>query len=508
MKRIQFEAITLAAVCSEIEQMHGAKVQSVRQPNDDTIVLELYARGETKFLLISCHPEYFRVYFSTRKSSTLQNPPQFCTALRTNLVGLSLENVSMTNSDRILRLEFGDWKLIAELMGKHSNIILVNTNNTIQGAAQWIGKAKSKRPILAQHKYENPPVLRDLPDVTEFKVPPKTVVPRQTPRCIDKWQPGFSGSTGAYPFDLSDQYSDWMPAASMSYALENYYLIEIQRREIDSKRCWLLSQLNRVKLAREVALASLIEARDTGAKAAGWQRNGELLLSYAHDVKPDMESVVLTDYDGNSLAIRLDPELSAKDNALRYFDKAKRAKGRQNQVAEQIDRIEDSANHLRTVILQTEEAKSMQLLVGIEEEVRKNRWTHEQPIAKGGVIERPYDGHRIRDILGPKDYKILYGENAESNDYLTLRVAKSNDYWLHVRGHTSAHVVIQTNNQPDKVPKEVLLAAAKIAVQNSNQKHSGYVSVDYVLKKYVRKPKGGPKGTALYTNEKTLHVEG
>ena len=149
-----------------------------------------------------------------------------------------------------------------------------------------------------------------------------------------------------------------------------------------------------------------------------------------------------------------------------------------------------------------------QLLVGIEEEVRKNRWTHEQPIAKGGVIERPYDGHRIRDILGPKDYKILYGENAESNDYLTLRVAKSNDYWLHVRGHTSAHVVIQTNNQPDKVPKEVLLAAAKIAVQNSNQKHSGYVSVDYVLKKYVRKPKGGPKGTALYTNEKTLHVEG
>ena len=488
--------------------MMGAKVQSVRQPNNDTVILELYGRGQTRNLLISCHPEFFRAHFTTRKSSTLQNPPQFCTALRTNLVGLSLEAVTMTASDRILKLDFGDWKLISELMGKHSNMILVNTNNTVQAAAQWIGKAKSKRPILAQHKYENPPVLRGLPDATEFKEPPKTILPRQNPRNSDKWQPGFSGSMGAYPFDLSDQYPDWMPNDSISYALENYYLIEIQRREIESKRSWLLSQLNRVLLAREVAFASLIEARDTGGKAVGWQRNGELLLAYAHEVKPDMESIVLNDYDASPMEIRLDPELSAKENALRYFDKAKRAKGRQGQVAEQIDRIQGSAAQLRVAITQVEEAKSMQILGGLEEEARKNRWTQEQPVAKGGVIDRPFDGHRIRDTLGPNNYKILYGENAESNDYLTLRVAKSNDYWLHVRGHTSAHVVIQTNNQPDKVPKEVLLAAAKIAVQNSNQKHAGYVSVDYVLKKYVRKPKGGAKGTALYTNEKTLHVEG
>ena len=488
--------------------MGGAKVQSVRQPNNDTIVLELFARGITKHLLISCHPEFFRVYFTTRKSSTLQNPPQFCTALRTNIVGLSLERVSMTGSDRILRLDFGDWFVIAELMGKHSNIILVNANNTIQGAAQWIGKNKSKRPIQAQHKYENPPVLRGLPDVHEFQKPPTSVEPRQTVRDSSRWRPGFSSTSGAYPFDLSDQYPDWMPNDSISYALESYYLVEIQRREIEAKRSWLLSQLNRVLLAREVALASLIEARDTGGKAAGWQRNGELLLAYAHEVKPEMESVSLTDYDGAPLTIKIDPELSAKDNALLYFDRAKRAKGRQGQVAEQIERIEASADQLRSVIAETENAKSLQILGGIEDEVIKNRWSHEQPIAKGGVIDRPYEGHRIRDILGPNNYKILYGENAESNDYLTLRVAKSNDYWLHVRGHTSAHVVIQTNNQPDKVPREVLMAAAKIAVQNSNQKHAGYVSVDYVLKKYVRKPKGGPKGTALYLNEKTLHVEG
>ncbi|MEI8281839.1 MAG: NFACT RNA binding domain-containing protein, partial [Armatimonadota bacterium] len=299
----------------------------------------------------------------------------------------------------------------------------------------------------------------------------------------------------------------WMPSPSISYALESYYLVEIQRREIEAKRSWILSQLNRVLLAREVALASLIEARDTGAKAAGWQLNGELLLAYMDQVSPESDEVTLTNYEGDPQTIRLDPELSAKDNALRYFDRAKRAKGRQSMVGEQITRIEASIVELRARVQLAEDAKSLQILDAMEDEAKTKRWTHAQPITKGGVTERPFEGHRIKDVLGPNNFRILYGETAEANDYLTLRIAKSNDYWLHVRGHSSAHVVIQTHNHPEKVSREVLMAAAKIAVQNSNQKHAGYVTVDYVLKKYVRKPKGGAKGSALITNEKTLTVE-
>lgn len=508
MKQIQFEAITLAAVCAELQEIVGAKLQGVRQPNDDTIVLELFSRGQSYQLLVSAHPEFFRVYFTTRKPRNLQNPPQFCSALRANLIGLHLEQVMMVGSDRVLRLDFGDWKLIAELMGKHSNIILVNANNTVLGAAKWVGKAKSKRPIQPQQKYEKPPVMRGTGDASDFKKPPRSVEPRQPVKDATKWNPGFSASAGAYPFDLSDQYLDWRSFDSISYALENYYLVEIQRRELESKRSWLLSQLERVLLAREVALSSLIEARETGGKAAGWQRQGELLLAYATNIEEGAEQAHVWDYDGNELTIKLDPELSAKDNALKLFDKAKRAKGRQSQVSEQIERIRESASQLEAAIVQTQEAKTLPMLEELEDEVRKNRWLHEQPVAKGGVIERPYEGHKVRDLLGPSNYKILYGETAEANDYLTLRVAKSNDYWLHVRGHTSAHVVVQTHNQPEKVSKEVLMAAAKVAVQNSNQKHAGYVAVDYTLKKYVRKPKGAPKGTALYVNEKTLHVEG
>jgi len=113
----------------------------------------------------------------------------------------------------------------------------------------------------------------------------------------------------------------------------------------------------------------------------------------------------------------------------------------------------------------------------------------------------------VRELLGPGGYKVLFGETAEANDYLTLRVAKPNDWWLHVRGHRSAHVVVPTQNQPERVGMEVLLFAAKVAVHNSPTKHSGYVPVDYTLRKYVRRPRGAAMGTVLYTHEKTLHVE-
>ena len=175
MKRLQFEAITLAAVCGEIEGILGGKLQAIRQPNDYTIALEVHRQGVTRQIILCCHPEFFRVHLSSQRVANAGTPPQFCAALRANLIGLNLESVRMLGSDRILELTFGDWQVIAELMGKHSNIILVNHNGTVMGAAQWVGRSKSSRPIQPNQKYLRPPVMRDLPDVDSFRVPPSTV---------------------------------------------------------------------------------------------------------------------------------------------------------------------------------------------------------------------------------------------------------------------------------------------------------------------------------------------
>jgi len=115
-------------------------------------------------------------------------------------------------------------------------------------------------------------------------------------------------------------------------------------------------------------------------------------------------------------------------------------------------------------------------------------------------------GVRLRRYL-LDGWEVLLGENATSNDYLTTRVARPDDWWLHVRAATSAHVVIRTGGHPERVPPAVLREAARITAAHSESKHSSYVPVDYVLRKFVRKPRGSAPGLVTLRGEKTLYVE-
>ncbi len=173
-------------------------------------------------------------------------------------------------------------------------------------------------------------------------------------------------------------------------------------------------------------------------------------------------------------------------------------------MADQFSRLSADLENVSMLLAKIEASDSLNELKELEEQASSRRWLHHA--ASVVKEERPFEGHRIRELLGPNGYAVLYGENATSNDYLTLRVAKGSDYWLHVRGGVSAHVVVRTLNQPDRVPREVLIYAAKIPAQNSPGKHSQMVAVDYTLRKYVRKSRGAPAGSVLYTHEKTLHV--
>jgi predicted ribosome quality control (RQC) complex YloA/Tae2 family protein len=506
--KISFDALTLASVCSEVSEMIGGKCQGIRQPDDHTVVLEFYHRGSARHLLISVHPEHYRVHFTTRRESVPQTPPTFCATLRSRLKEMTFESLKMKASDRVLVLEIGSHRLIAELMGKHSNLILIDEDAKVVSAIKWVGPTKSKRPILPGKEYLWPPVLKSNPDLTEFSFSSLLGGVHSNWSSDDRkfFNPGFSASQGAYPLDLSDHFLDWVSRDSISIALESYYSIRIPAAEAEVARRGLTVQLDRVLLARETALKGLYEARDSEGKAGRWQRFGELLLAYSNQVPVSASSFETLDYDGAPLTIPLDFELSAKDNAQRFFEKAKKAKSRIGVVLDQIQRIEIERDDVESTLLRVMESTSLREIEELREFAKARRWLHTPTVSVRGIAERAYEGHRIKELLGPQNTTILYGENAEANDYLTLRVAKSNDWWLHVRGHSSAHVVIRTQNKPDLISRQTLEYAAKIAVQQSPQKHAGYVAVDYTLKKYVRKPKGAPKGTALYTHEKTIHV--
>jgi predicted ribosome quality control (RQC) complex YloA/Tae2 family protein len=416
---------------------------------------------------------------------------------------------------------------VAEIMGKHSNLILVAPDGRIIGAAKWVGRSKSIRPIQPGRAYEPPP-FPTLPSLLEAKEGDDLSLfdggspflvrvvhasgeggLREVQRRIAErdYEPHLFPERGAYPMPLDSLGLTGFRRSSMSIALEQHFDALTLLSKAKALKDSVLGQLRRVLFAREVALADLKQAAELAQHAGEFQLMGELLLAYGAGIPAQSDVLETSDYEGRPLRISLDPELGYMDNANAYFRKAKRAKARESTVLDQIKRIDADRVLIENLISKVEAEERLDALEALRDEARKHRWLNEPPAPTKRKEERPYEGHRIREILGPGGVPILYGENAEANDFLLVRVAKPNDYWLHVRGSQSAHAVIPTQNHPERIGREALLYAAKIVVQNSPSKHSHYVPVDYTLRKYVRKPKGAAKGMAVYTNEKTLHVE-
>lgn len=507
--RIPFDSFTLAAVVRELQAFVGGKVQGIRQPNETDIAIGLYAGGGEGMLLLSCDPNFARAYLITKRPGTIPNPPAFLSALRSRLEGARVAAVRQIQGDRLMEILFetshGDYRLIAELMGKHSNLILVEPGGRVLAAAKWVGKSKSSRPVISGTPYEWPPVLEGGEDLKPSPFYKTLAAVLGHAPVAD--QAVIVTGQGAYPTSVAALGYTEFTRSSISVALEQYFGQAIPVAWAESLRATLVTGLNRIILAREVALSDLRQAEEAGGRAPTWQRYGELLMAYGTMIRGGVETAEVWDYEGNPLSIKVDPELDYKENANRYFERAKKAKRAMGLVRDQIDRLSadraDLLDHLRRV----EAAERLETLRELQEEARRRKWLMAMAVPAKNKEDRPYEGHRIRELAAPGGWTVLFGENAASNDYLTLRVARPSDWWLHIRGATSAHVVIVTRNQPERVQRETLEFAAKVAVQNSPSKHAGYVAVDYTLRRYVRRPKGAPKGTALYTHEKTLHIE-
>ncbi|MCX7689157.1 MAG: NFACT RNA binding domain-containing protein, partial [Fimbriimonadales bacterium] len=193
----------------------------------------------------------------------------------------------------------------------------------------------------------------------------------------------------------------------------------------------------------------------------------------------------------------LDPTLTCQQNAERYFARARH-------VEQNAERLEALRYRLQTEQMQVQDAvqrlqavRDLSELMALRDEIAARGWLNPAAGVSGEArpsTQEDFEGRRIRVYLAPGGWQVLVGENAEANDYLVTRVAHSNDWWLHVRAGTGAHVVIRTNNSPQSVPRQVLEFAAQLAAANSPQRHSSLVPVDYTLRKYVRRPRGAQPG--------------
>jgi predicted ribosome quality control (RQC) complex YloA/Tae2 family protein len=224
---------------------------------------------------------------------------------------------------------------------------------------------------------------------------------------------------------------------------------------------------------------------------------GDLLLARLHEVPAAATQVTLEDFEGRSVTVRLDPRLSAADNASQYYDRGSRAARAKKRLPSLLSEIQVEVRRLEELLARARagEADADEIRNALRADSRRQGST--------GPATSPLPYHSYQSSGG---LEIRVGRGARFNDALTFRHSAPGDVWLHARHASGAHVILRWGNA-DRPPARDLQEAAILAALNSKARTSRSVPVDWTLRKYVRKPRGAAPGAVVPQRVKTLFVE-
>ena len=281
------------------------------------------------------------------------------------------------------------------------------------------------------------------------------------------------------------------PSQLMREALELPDVDELRRREARSaaqERLRAALEKERGLLANQ--LKDIGKARRAAAKAEGLRAQADVLMAYSHEVAPNSASATLTDFEGNTLNLNLDPKLSAVENAQAFYERARKRENRLVQAEARSEDLQDKLGKVEAILARLEKLPDAEIAALLERYAPKVR-----------TQARSEPGIRYQ---GPHGYTIIVGRNSRDNDVVTFRLARSRDVWLHAQGYRGSHVIIKAENT--EVPFDVVLFAAQLAAAYSKAGQSDNVPVDYALRKNVWKSKGAAPGAVNYSQQKTVYV--
>jgi len=573
-----FDGIVLAAVKKEIEnKLVSGRVERVYQPSKDEIILLVHRPGFRGRLLLSANALNARIHLTTAARENPDSPPLFCMVLRKHLEGGRIISFEQPELERVLvmkidsRDELGQPSpkhLICEIMGKHSNIILVDpsTNVIVDGIKRFSHSVSRYREVLPGRPYLPPPPQKKLNpfliDEEQFRfaclnLPLDTTLPELLQKCVGGmsivtcreivYRANLSSDTildncGDYelrslwraffelivplaegrfePCLVSNQKGKLLDFAAvdlmhtgltrkhgeMNALLDLFFSEREKIGDIKKEKNIILNLLNKeiVKLKRKVDLYK--KGLDETAVAEKLKLYGELLTANLYRLEKGVEEVSLENYYGNGprfVTIPLDPHRSPAENSQSYFKKYLKAKNTRLALELQITRTCEELDYLEGVKTALEQACEMPDLVEIRQELIEQGFIKQPSIAPGF---RKKNKEKLKPSLlsfrSTDGFQLLVGKNNKQNDFLTLKIARGNDLWLHTKDIPGAHVIIRTEGK--EVPQTTLAEAAGLAAFFSKARGSNNVPVDYTLKKYVSKPKGARPGMVIYEQQKTI----
>ena len=538
---MSFDGFFLHHMVEELRrELVNGRIQKINQPFEQELVLQIRSNRQSHRLLLSAHPVFGRIQLT---QTTFENPAQpstFIMVLRKYLQGALIESIEQVENDRIVEMtvsnknEIGDHiqaTLIIEIMGKHSNILLVDkSSHKILEVIKHVGFSQnSYRTLLPGSTYIAPPSTESLNPFTIKDEKLFEILQTQETRAKNL-QNLFQGLGRDTANELeSILVSDKLPTfrnffnqetkpcltetsfspvpfanhvgetfASLSDLLDTYYKDKAERDRVKQQASELIRrvenelQKNRHKLKKQEKELLATE------NAEEFRQKGELLTTFLHQVPNDQDQVILDNYYTNQpITIALDKALSPNQNAQRYFKRYQKLK-------ESVKYLTDLIQETKATILYLESVETVLNQAGLEEiaEIR------EELIQTGFIRRRQRE--KIQKRKKPEQYlasdgktTIYVGRNNLQNEELTFKMARKEELWFHAKDIPGSHVVISGNLDPSD---EVKTDAAELAAYFSQGRLSNLVQVDMIEVKKLNKPTGGKPGFVTYTGQKTLRV--
>ena len=537
---MSFDGFFLHHMTEELRrELLGGRIQKINQPFEQELVLQVRSNRKSHKLLLSAHSVFGRVQLTETTFENPAVPNTFIMVMRKYLQGAVIEAIQQVENDRILEVsvsnknEIGDSvavTLVIEIMGKHSNIILLDkASGKIIEAIKHVGFSQnSYRTILPGSTYVAPPQTGSLNPFTVddeklFEIlhtedlEPKrlqqifqglgrdTATELSCRLTVDKlktFRAFFASPTQPSLTEKSFSallFSDSKTQMStLSELLDTFYKDKAERDRVNQQASELIRRVENELEKNRKKLGKQEEELLATENAEEFRQKGELLTTFLHQVPNDQDQVELDNYyTGEKIIIALDKALTPNQNAQRYFKRYQKLKEAVKHLTSLIEETRNTILYLESVETALAQA-SLAEIAEIREELIQTGFIRRRQREKIQKRQKPEkylatDGQTI----------ILVGRNNLQNDELTFKMAKKDELWFHAKDIPGSHVVITGNLQPSD---EVKTDAAELAAYFSKARLSNLVQVDMIEAKKLNKPTGGKPGFVTYTGQKTLRV--
>lgn len=564
-----FDGIVTQAITHELKNdLIGGKIDKIHQPDKNTILLGIYSNSIHYALNICIDAHNCRINLTTNSKENPLVAPNFCMLLRKHLISGKISTIEIYGLERLVKInietinEFNEIEiksLIIELMGKHSNIILINDKNIIIDSLIHIWATDTiYRDILPSRTYSFPTSEKldytKISDIYSIFQDNLNLSVEEFSKLFANTFNGFSlsfiksalekcnittinkenllklqkyiNNILTFPNNLyftevykNNKLSDFTLSLGNNVTVEKFYLnkfIDNFYFSRETEETFNNCKNNALKLTTDSQKKLLNRLNSINTKLKDCEERdkyrlyGELITSNLYKLTNTHTDYIELEnyYDNNNLIkIPLNKKYSPNINAKHYFKKYNKLKNALQIVSVQKAETENELNYIDSIIFEIELASSTKEIQEILDEISEN-------LIKNKVSQKKKNTKNSKKKKQEKQYSPLHfnidnfdvyvGKNNKENDWLTFTFANKNDIWLHTKDIQGSHVILKNSGQ--NVSDDTLVKCAKLAVEHSKAKLSSNVPVDYCKVQYVKKPNGAKPGMVIFTNNKTISV--